>query len=77
VAYTGLQTLARGTPIIEPREAFGLRGIPALFRDRSTLFLYMLDRFNALNTAFTDASSIFVSTPEPHLVWPFPCLIWM
>jgi len=34
-------------------------------------------RFNALNTARTDASSIFVSTPAPQRVLPSGVLIWM
>jgi hypothetical protein len=35
------------------------------------------DRFNALSTARTDASSIFVSTPAPQRVRPLLSLIWM
>ena len=36
-----------------------------------------LSRFNALRTAFTDASSMLVSTPAPHGVRPLLCLIWI
>src|ERR1035437_9076930 len=33
------------------------------------------DRFNALSTAFTDASSLLVSTPAPQRALPSACLI--
>ncbi len=33
------------------------------------------DRFNALNTALTDASSMFVSTPAPQRILPSAVLI--
>ena len=35
------------------------------------------DRFNALRTARTEASSMLVSTPAPHRVRPLLGLIWM
>ena len=34
-------------------------------------------RLSALNTAFTEASSMFVSTPAPQRLWPSAVLIWI
>ena len=41
------------------------------------LFKHIHARFSALNTARTDASSMFVSTPAPQRDFPSAVLIWM
>lgn len=42
-----------------------------------TEYSVQVTRFNAFKTAFTDANSIFVSTPAPQRVLPSANLIWM
>ncbi len=57
--------------------AFTLDGVkaapPSLRRSASI----QCERFNALSTAFTEASSMFVSTAAPQRVRPSACLIWI
>ena len=47
------------------------------FDERELAMFKLHSRFSALRTAFTDASSMFVSTPAPQRDWPSAVLIWM
>ena len=42
-----------------------------------SILLSAHDRFSALRTALTDASSILVSTPAPHRVRASLCFTWI